>query len=79
MFVTIKSKTGQKELVTAATAVLDGTILMRLTSNSIFVPAREKLLPKKWEMLEHTHTINELVEASEKRRLLEASRQVNPI
>ena len=64
----VNKTTGKKELLTAP---LDGTILEGVTRDSIIELARERLVPKGWDMVERKLTIKELVEASEQGRLLE--------
>ena len=69
MFVALKNKQGQKELVTAP---LDGTILEGVTRDSILDLARERLAPEGWIISERKYTMSELAEAAKEGRLLEA-------
>lgn len=69
MFAAIRSKDGQKELVTAP---LDGTILEGVTRDSILALARERLVPEGWKVSERQYTMKELDEASREGRLIEA-------
>ncbi|KAG0650039.1 Branched-chain-amino-acid [Hyphodiscus hymeniophilus] len=69
MFVALKNKQGQKELVTAP---LDGTILEGVTRDSILSLARERLAPEGWIISERKYTMPELAEAAKEGRLLEA-------
>ena len=70
MFVCMQNKeTGQKELITAP---LDGTILEGVTRDSILSLAHERLAPEGWAIKERKYTMNELYEASQEGRLLEA-------
>ncbi|KAF7931447.1 uncharacterized protein EAE98_002629 [Botrytis deweyae] len=69
MFVAIKNKEGQKELVTAP---LDGTILEGVTRDSVLSLAREKLTKDGWIISERKYTMSELADASKEGRLLEA-------
>lgn len=70
MFVVLKDKkTGQKELITAP---LDGTILEGVTRDSVLALARERLVPEGWKVTERKYTMNELYEASQDGRLVEA-------
>ncbi|KAH8803714.1 branched-chain amino acid aminotransferase [Xylogone sp. PMI_703] len=69
MFVAIRTKDGQKELVTAP---LDGTILEGVTRDCVLVLARERLVPEGWTVLERKFTMKELDEASQEGRLMEA-------
>jgi branched-chain amino acid aminotransferase len=70
MFVGIRNKeTGQKELLTAP---LDGTILNGVTRDSILSLAREKLVPQGWKVDERKYTMQELWDASQEGRLIEA-------
>jgi len=69
MFVALKNKDGQKELITAP---LDGTILEGVTRDSILSLAREKLAPEGWTISERKYTMGELSEAAKEGRLLEA-------
>lgn len=70
MFVVIKDKsTGQKELLTAP---LDGTILEGVTRDSVLALARERLVPEGWKVTERKYTMQELYDASQEGRLVEA-------
>ncbi|KAK6595118.1 branched-chain amino acid cytosolic aminotransferase [Botrytis cinerea] len=69
MFVALKNKEGQKELVTAP---LDGTILEGVTRDSVLSLAREKLTKEGWIISERKYTMSELADASKEGRLLEA-------
>ncbi|KAL2755932.1 hypothetical protein ACRALDRAFT_2042175 [Sodiomyces alcalophilus JCM 7366] len=70
MFAAIKDRaTGQKELVTAP---LDGTILAGVTRDSVLSLAREKLVPEGWKVSERKYTMQELYEAAQEGRLVEA-------
>ncbi|KAL7944965.1 aminotransferase [Trichoderma barbatum] len=69
MFVAIRTKVGQKELVTAP---LDGTILEGITRDSILTLARERLVPEGWVVSERKYTMVELDDASQEGRLIEA-------
>ena len=70
MFTAIVNKeTGQNELLTAP---LDGTILAGVTRDSILSLARERLVPKGWNVDERKYTMHEVWEASQDGRLLEA-------
>ncbi|RAL59191.1 hypothetical protein DID88_006646 [Monilinia fructigena] len=69
MFVAIKNKEGQKELITAP---LDGTILEGVTRDSVLSLAREKLAKEGWIISERKYTMRELADASKGGRLLEA-------
>ena len=69
MFVAIKNKEGQNELITAP---LDGTILEGVTRDSVLSLAREKLAPEGWLISERKYTMKELSDASKEGRLLEA-------
>ncbi|KAI9644536.1 branched-chain-amino-acid transaminase bat2 [Ciborinia camelliae] len=69
MFVAIKNKQGQKELITAP---LDGTILEGVTRDSVLSLAREKLAKDGWIISERKYTMRELADASKEGRLLEA-------
>ncbi|PNP76155.1 hypothetical protein FNYG_10444 [Fusarium nygamai] len=69
MFAAIRSKDGQKELVTAP---LDGTILEGVTRDSVLALARQRLVPEGWKVSERKYTMKELEEASLEGRLIEA-------
>jgi branched-chain amino acid aminotransferase len=69
MFVAIRTKDGQKELVTAP---LDGTILEGVTRDSILTLARERLSPEGWVVSERKYTMAEIDGASRQGRLMEA-------
>ncbi|KAM3558942.1 hypothetical protein MY1884_003724 [Beauveria asiatica] len=70
MFVAIKDKaTGQNELITAP---LDGTILEGVTRDSILGLAREHLAPAGWKISERKYTMQELYDADQEGRLIEA-------
>ncbi|KOS22717.1 Branched-chain-amino-acid aminotransferase [Escovopsis weberi] len=70
MFAAIRDReTGQKELVTAP---LDGTILEGVTRDSILHLARERLAPEGWKISERKYTMQELSEAANEGRLMEA-------
>ncbi|KAK3945573.1 mitochondrial branched-chain-amino-acid aminotransferase [Diplogelasinospora grovesii] len=69
-FVAMKNKqTGQKELVTAP---LDGTILEGVTRDSVLSLARERLVPEGWKIEERKFTMQEVNEAANEGRLIEA-------
>lgn len=69
-FVAMKNKeTGQKELLTAP---LDGTILEGVTRDSILELAHERLQPKGWIISERKYTMNDLANAADEGRLIEA-------
>src|ERR1051326_3483476 len=68
LFVAIKNKEGQKELVTAP---LDGTILEGVTRDSVLGLARERLEPQGWKVSERKMTMKELAEAADDGRMLE--------
>lgn len=69
-FVAVRDKeTGQKQLWTAA---LDGTILDGVTRDSVIDLARERLIPEGWDVQERDYTMNDLAEAADEGRLLEA-------
>lgn len=69
MWVAIKNKDGQKELITAP---IDGTILEGVTRDSVLALARERLTKEGWKISERKITMPELLEASKEGRLLEA-------
>lgn len=70
MFVALRNKdTGAKELVTAP---LDGTILEGVTRDSVLALAREKLVPEGWSIVERKYTMQELSDAADEGRFLEA-------
>jgi branched-chain amino acid aminotransferase len=70
VFVAMRNKeTGQKELLTAP---LDGTILAGVTRDSVLSLAREKLEPEGWKVVERKYTMQELKDAADEGRLLEA-------
>jgi branched-chain amino acid aminotransferase len=70
MFVAMKNKeTGQKELITAP---LDGTILEGVTRDTVLALAREKLGPEGWLISERKYTMNDMYQASQEGRLMEA-------
>ncbi|KAI0862107.1 aminotransferase [Xylaria cubensis] len=68
IFFALKTKSGQKELVTAPTGsiILEG--LMRLC---VLELARERLQPQGWCVSERKYTIEELAEAAHEQRVLE--------
>ena len=69
-FVAVRDKeTGRKQLWTAA---LDGTILDGVTRDSVIDLARERLVPEGWDVQERDFTMNDLAEAADEGRLLEA-------
>jgi branched-chain amino acid aminotransferase len=69
LFVALKNKeTGKKELVTAN---LDGTILEGVTRDSVLALARERLVPKGWQVSERKIRMAEVAEAADEGRLLE--------
>ena len=68
VFVALKNKQGQKELVTAP---LDGTILEGVTRDSILELARERLAPEGWIVSERKYTMGELAAAAQGGSLLE--------
>ncbi|KAL3456797.1 aminotransferase [Aspergillus heterothallicus] len=69
LFIALKNKeTGKKELVTAP---LDGTILEGVTRDSVLGLARERLVPKGWDVSERKIRMAELAEAAEEGRLIE--------
>ncbi|KAL4929595.1 branched-chain amino acid aminotransferase, cytosolic [Aspergillus undulatus] len=69
LFIALKNKeTGKKELVTAD---LDGTILEGVTRDSVLGLARERLIPKGWDVSERKIRMSEVAEAAEEGRLLE--------
>lgn len=68
LFIALKNKDGQKELVTAP---LDGTILEGVTRDSVLGLARERLVPKGWTVSERKIRMSEIAEASEEGRLIE--------
>lgn len=69
LFIAMKNKeTGKPELVTAP---LDGTILEGVTRDSVLALARERLVPKGWNVEERYVRMQELAEAEAEGRLLE--------
>ncbi|CEL02495.1 Putative Branched-chain-amino-acid aminotransferase [Aspergillus calidoustus] len=69
LFIALKNKeTGKKELVTAP---LDGTILEGVTRDSVLGLAKERLVPKGWDVSERKIRMAELAEAAEEGRLIE--------
>ncbi|KAL4740176.1 aminotransferase [Aspergillus similis] len=69
LFIALKNKeTGKKELVTAN---LDGTILEGVTRDSVLALARERLVPKGWQVSERKIRMAEVAEAADEGRLLE--------
>lgn len=68
LFAAMKTKDGQKELVTAP---LDGTILEGVTRDSILDLARERLIPQGWKVEERRFTMREMKAAANEGRLLE--------
>ncbi|KAI9827534.1 MAG: hypothetical protein M1832_004884 [Thelocarpon impressellum] len=69
-FAAIKDKeTGRKELITAP---LDGTILPGVTRDCVLALAREKLVPEGWVVKEQSFTMQDMAEAAEEGRLVEA-------
>lgn len=68
LFVALKDKNGQKELVTAP---LDGTILEGVTRDSVLELARERLVPKGWKVSERYLRMQDIAEAEQDGRLLE--------
>lgn len=68
LFAAMKTRDGQKELVTAP---LDGTILEGVTRDSVLDLARERLAPDGWQVNERRFTMREVKEASDEGRLLE--------
>ncbi|KAI2892385.1 hypothetical protein CBS11852_5771 [Aspergillus niger] len=69
LFVALKNKeTGQKELITAP---LDGTILEGVTRDSVLGLARERLVPKGWNISERKLKMSEVAEAAEEGRMIE--------
>ncbi|KAL2819922.1 aminotransferase [Aspergillus cavernicola] len=69
LFIALKNKeTGKNELVTAP---LDGTILEGVTRDSVLGLAKERLIPKGWDISERKIRMVELVEAANEGRLLE--------
>ncbi|KAL2786198.1 aminotransferase [Aspergillus keveii] len=69
LFIALKNKeTGKKELVTAP---LDGTILEGVTRDSVLGLAKERLVPKGWDVSERKIRMVELAEAAEEGRLIE--------
>ncbi|KAK1832476.1 hypothetical protein QBC39DRAFT_348833 [Podospora conica] len=70
MFVALRNKeTGAKELLTAP---LDGTILEGVTRDSVLSLAREKLAPEGWSIIERKYTMQELSDAADEGRFIEA-------
>ena len=69
LFVAMKNKeTGQPELLTAP---LDGTILEGVTRDSVLGLARERLIPKGWNVHERYIRMAEIAEAARDGRILE--------
>lgn len=68
LFCAMKTRDGQKELVTAP---LDGTILEGVTRASVLELARERLAPEGWLISERKFTIREVKEAADEGRLIE--------
>lgn len=68
LFAAIKSKDGQKELVTAP---LDGMVLPGVTRDSVLTLARERLVSEGWKISERRLHMRELAEAAKEGRLLE--------
>lgn len=69
-FAAIKDKeTGKKKLMTAP---LDGTILEGVMRDSVLDLARERLKPEGWEVEERKFTMEELANAADEGRLIEA-------
>lgn len=68
LFVAMKNKSGQKELLTAP---LDGTILEGVTRDSVLDLARERLALEGWNVDERKFTMREVKEAADEGRLLE--------
>ena len=68
LFCAMKTKSGEKELVTAP---LDGMILNGVTRDSILGLARERLTKEGWKISERKFTIREVKEAADEGRLLE--------
>ena len=69
-FLAIKdAQTGKPTLITAP---LDGTILEGVTRNSVLALARERLVPKGWDVREEKFTMSQMAEAADQGRLLEA-------
>ena len=62
-------KTGKPELWTAP---LDGTILEGVTRDSVLALARERLGKEGWEVREEQFTMNDLAQAADEGRLMEA-------
>ena len=68
-FVCLRDRQGKKILVTAP---LDGTILEGVTRESVIALGKERLGPLGWEVREEKFTMQDLAEAAEEGRLLEA-------
>ena len=69
LFIAMKNKeTGKPELLTAP---LDGTILEGVTRDSVLTLARERLVPKGWNVEERYVKMQELADAEAEGRLLE--------
>ncbi|KAL4801310.1 aminotransferase [Aspergillus unguis] len=69
LFIALKNKeTGKKELITAP---LDGTILEGVTRDSVLGLARERLIPKGWDVSERKIKMSELAEADAEGRMIE--------
>lgn len=68
LFVAIKNKDGQNELITAP---LDGTILEGVTRDSVLALARERLEPQGWKISERKMTMKEVADSASEGRLLE--------
>ena len=68
LFVCLKDKDGQKELVTAP---LDGTILEGVTRDSVLTLARERLKSEGWKVSERYLTMKDLAAAEQEGRLME--------
>lgn len=69
-FLAIKDATTGKP--TLITAPLDGTILEGVTRNSVLALARERLVPKGWDVREEKLTMSQMAEAADQGRLMEA-------
>ena len=68
LFIVMKNKEGKKELITAP---LDGTILEGVTRDSVLQLARERLVPKGWNVEERYVRMQELADAQKEGRLVE--------
>lgn len=68
LFVCLKTKEGQKELVTAP---LDGMVLPGVTRDSVIELAKTRLVPEGWKVSERKLHMRELSEAAKEGRLLE--------